>query len=69
MAVSSMKQTKAGKGYKECQGWDAVLKSIGREASTEKGIFQQRHKGGEGVSHVDFWGKNFPGSILASGSP
>lgn len=53
-------------GYKECQGWwDAVLHSIAREAFTKRGLFQQRLEGGEGVSHVDFWGKSFPGRISA----
>lgn len=68
--ISSMEETKAGKGMSNAWGqWDAVLNSFDREAFTKKGIFQQWFKGGEGVDHVGFWGKNFSGRISASEQP
>lgn len=44
----------------------AILKSVFKETFIKKVIFQLRLKRGEGVSHVDFWGKKFAGKILAS---
>lgn len=44
----------------------AILKSVFEETFIKKVIFQLRLKRGEGVSHVDFWGKKFAGKILAS---
>lgn len=39
-----------------------ILNKVDRGGFTEKTIFQQRLKGSEGVSFVDFWGRTFPGS-------
>ena len=45
---------------------NAVFNKVNRGRFTEKTIFRQRPKGGEGVSLVDFWGRIFQAVVTAS---
>lgn len=45
---------------------NAVLNKVNKGRFTEKTIFRQRPKGGEGVSLVDFWGRIFQAVVTAS---
>lgn len=64
MGPSSVQETQAGKGHEDHQGvTGCVIQQHRQGTSTEKGTFQQRPEGGEGTSHVDFWGKDFQGEL------
>lgn len=45
---------------------NAVLNKVNRGRFTEKTVFRQRSKGGEGESLVDFWGRIFQAVVPAS---
>lgn len=43
-------------------GQEEILSEMAREGLSRKGACEQRHKGGEEVSHVDIWGVRAPDS-------
>ena len=53
---------KEGRGIGSAKGGrSAVLDEVDREGFMEEVSSEQRHEGGERVSHMDIWGKRSPG--------